>query len=63
LIGVITIASVMPCCENTLAMVMTPINSPAAEVLGEFQIFEKGFMRKAPRKEKGGLGRLGYHEI
>jgi hypothetical protein len=53
----------MPCCENTLAMVMTPINSPVAEVFGWFQIFEMGFMRKAPRKEKDGHSRPGYHEI
>jgi len=40
-------------------MVTTAINTPAAEVFGWFQIFEMGFMRKAPRKEKGGRGRLG----
>jgi hypothetical protein len=41
-------------------MVTVAISSPAIEVLGDFQIFEMGFMRNAPRKEKGGLSRLGY---
>jgi len=39
--------------------VTTAISSPAAEVLGDFQMFAMGFMRKAPRKEKDGLSRLG----
>src|ERR1039458_9315618 len=54
---------VMPCCEKTPAMVMIAISSPAADVFGWFQIFEMGFIRKAPRKEKGGHSRLGYHGI
>jgi hypothetical protein len=41
-------------------MLTTAINSPATDVLGWFQIFEMEFMRKAPRKEKGGRSRLGY---
>jgi hypothetical protein len=44
-------------------MVTMAINSPAIEVFGLFQIFEMGFMRNAPRKDKGGLGRLGYQQV
>jgi hypothetical protein len=40
-------------------MVATAINTPAAEVFGWFQIFEMGFIQKAPNNEKGGRGRLG----
>jgi hypothetical protein len=54
------VPSVMPCCASTLAMVTTPISTPVADVLGWFQIFEIEFIRKSPRKEKGGLSRLGF---
>jgi hypothetical protein len=53
----------MPCCESTLAMVMTAIRRPAAEVWGWFQIFEMEFIRKAPCKKKGGHGRLGIWDL
>jgi len=54
--------SVMPCCESTLPMVTTAISSPRPS-FGVVQIFEMGFMRKAPRKEKGGHSRPGLYGI
>jgi hypothetical protein len=40
--------------------VTTASSTPVTDVFGFFQIFAMKFMRKAPRKEKGGRGRPGF---